>query len=158
MSKIAYILLLFSLTILSSSCENENIIYNKYFDLPSSKWSYKDSILFKWNIDDTSSAYNVDFQLRASNSYKWSNIFIFSDVFFPNGKARRDTFQYFLADKNGHWVGERSGLIVQYDLPIYKKVKFPLSGEYNFLLLQGMRDTILNEIVNVGVKITRLED
>ena len=158
MYKRGFNLFLLCLSILSISCENENIIYNKYFDLDSSKWSYNDSILFQWNIEDTSSSYNVDFQLRASNSYKWSNIFIFSDVFFPNGKARRDTFEYFLADKNGHWVGNRSGLIVHYDLPIYKKVKFPLSGEYKFLILQGMRDTILNEILNVGVKITRLED
>ena len=158
MFKRAFNLLLFSTIIFSISCENQNIIYNKYFDLPSSKWSYNDSILFQWNVEDSSSTYNVDFQLRASSSYKWSNIFIFSDVFFPNGKVRRDTFEFFLADKNGHWVGERSGLIVQYDLPIYKKVKFPLSGEYNFHLIQGMRDTILNEIINVGIKITRLED
>tara|TARA_B100001287_G_scaffold70393_1_gene58005 strand:+ start:13532 stop:14008 length:477 start_codon:yes stop_codon:yes gene_type:complete len=158
MSKKFFNLFLIALSILFVACKKENIIYIKYFDLPSSKWSYNDSILFKWNIQDTSSVYNVDFQLRASSSYKWSNIFIFSDVFFPNGKARRDTFEYFLADKNGHWIGERSGLIVQYDLPIYKNVKFPISGNYDFLLLQGMRDTILNEIVNVGVKITRVKD
>jgi gliding motility-associated lipoprotein GldH len=104
-------------------------------------------------LNDTNSVYNVSLQLRATSSYQWSNIYVFSDIFFPNGKARRDTFEFYLADKKGQWIGDRSGLIIEYSFPIYNNVRFPISGGYKFLLQQAMRDTVLSEITNVGLKI-----
>jgi gliding motility-associated lipoprotein GldH len=154
MKKIIQKLLSISMVVLLLSCGKDNIVYNDYFNLTDSSWSHTDSVLFKWTINDTAAVYNIDLQLRASSSYKWSNIFIFSDVFFPNSKARRDTFEFFLADTKGHWIGERSGLIVDYSFSLYKKIRFPLVGEYKFYIQQAMRDTVLNEILDVGIKIT----
>ncbi len=136
-------------------CKRQNIKYTKFQDLPLSSWSFNDSVVFKWDIEHIDSTYNIDLHLRASTSYKWSNIFIFSDIIFPNGKARRDTFEFFLADKNGHWNGDKSGLIVNYEFPIYKKVKFPIKGNYELSLRQGMRDTVLFELLNVGIEIEK---
>ena len=157
MKKIKIYLLIFSLVPFYNSCNKENILFNDYYDLPESTWSFKDSICFPWKVNDTLAVYDINFQLRASSSYKWSNIYIFSDVYFPNGKARRDTFEFFLADAKGHWLGDRSGLIIDYNYHIYKRIKLPLSGEYKFCLQQAMRDTVLNEVLNVGIKITRPE-
>lgn len=158
MLKISFYSLLISFAVFNISCENKAIVYNNYYDFSNATWSHNDSIIFNWTVEDTNSIYNIDIQLRASNAYKWSNIFIFSDVFFPNGKARRDTMEYYLANSNGHWIGERSGLIVQYQFPIYKKIRLPLIGDYKFFIQQAMRDTVLNEILNVGIKITRLDN
>ena len=145
----------FSFVVFFWGCNKENIIYSDYYSFYESTWSHNDSVIFNLELNDTSSVYNVFFQLRANTSYKWSNIYIFSDIFFPNGKARRDTFEFYLADEKGHWVGDRSGLIVEYSFPIYKNVRFPLSGDYKFHLQQAMRDTVLNEISNVGLKISK---
>jgi gliding motility-associated lipoprotein GldH len=147
-------LLIISTVLLFFSCQNENIVYNKYYNLTDSSWSHNDSVLFHWTVEDTSIAYNIDLQLRASSSYKWSNIFVFSDVFFPNSKARRDTFEFFLADSKGHWIGERSGLIIDYNFSLYKKIRFPLVGQYKFYFQQAMRDSVLNEILDIGIKVT----
>lgn len=150
-------LIIFSLLILYTGCNKKNILFNDYYDLPESTWSFKDSICFPWNVNDTSAVYDINLQLRASSSYKWSNIYVFSDVYFPNGKARRDTFEFFLANSKGHWVGDKSGLIIDYNYPIYKRIKLPLNGEYRFCFQQAMRDTVLKEVLNVGIKITRPE-
>ena len=97
---------------------------HNYYSFSESIWSHNDSVIFNLDLNDTTSFFNVSFQLRANTSYKWSNIYIFSDIFFPNGKARRDTFEFYLADEKGHWVGDRSGLIVEYSFPIYKNHTF----------------------------------
>ena len=87
---------LFSLVLFALiSCNNEEVVFNDYKDLSGATWSHKDSIAFDWEATDSTSAYDLTFQLRTTTSYKWSNIYIFSDIFFPNGKARRDTFEFF---------------------------------------------------------------
>ena len=135
-------------------CSRENVVLSEYKNLDQAKWGYQDSLYFDWDVSDTNTIYNVDLLLRTSTSYKWANIYVFSDIYFPNGKARRDTFEFLLANNNGHWIGERSGIIVKYNFPLFKKIKLPIAGKYQFSIQQAMRDTILSEISNVGIKIT----
>ena len=137
-------------------CENKNIIYTSFHDITESTWSFKDSLMFEWEIVDTAQSYSIDINLRHSISYKWSNIYLFSDLIFPNEKARRDTFEYYFTDDYGHWTGNRSGLIVKNNFPLYKRVKFPLKGHYKLFVNQAMRDTLLNDLLSVGVQINKL--
>ena len=83
--------------------------------------------------------------------------FIFSDIVFPNGKIRSDTFQIFITDKNGHWTGNKSGAMVNFNHYLYRNIKFPIKGEYQFKFNQAMRDTILNEVISLGLKINKLD-
>jgi len=137
------------------SCNNEEVVFNNYMDLPGASWSHKDSVAFDWEVTDSTAIYDLTFQLRTTTSYKWSNIYIFSDIFFPNGKARRDTFEFYLADPKGQWLGDKSGLIIDYKYPLYKKIRFPEKGIYKFTFHQAMRDSVLHELMNVGMKVTK---
>ena len=110
-------------------CENKNIIYTSFHDISESSWSFKDSLMFEWEI---------------------------ADLIFPNEKARRDTFEYYFTDDYGHWIGNRSGLIVKNKFPLYERVKFPLKGHYKLFVNQAMRDTFLNDLISVGVQINKL--
>ena len=58
-------------------CENKNIIYTSFHDITESTWSFKDSLMFEWEIVDTAQSYSIDINLRHSTSYKWSNIYLF---------------------------------------------------------------------------------
>ena len=130
---------IFSLLI---SCSDENIIFNDYVDIENTQLSFKDTIVFQTSILDTINLHNVFLQLRTSTDYKWSNMFFFSEIFFPNNKTRTDTFEVFLMDKN-------------FNHSLYKNIKFPIKGDYKFKLIQAMRDTILKEVISVGLKITK---
>ena len=72
------------------ACENKNIIYTSFHDISESSWSFKDSLMFEWEISDTTQSYSIDLNLRYSTSYKWSNIYLFSDLIFPNEKVFRN--------------------------------------------------------------------
>ena len=82
-------------------------------------------------------------------------MFIFSEIYFPNNKTRTDTFEVFLMDKNGNWNGDKSGIVANFKHSLYKNIKFPIKGDYKFKLIQAMRDTILKEVISVGLKITK---
>jgi gliding motility-associated lipoprotein GldH len=137
------------------SCSDENIIFNEYVDIENTQLSYKDTIIFQTSILDTINLHNVFLQLRTSTDYKWSNMFIFSEIYFPNNKTRTDTFEVFLMDKNGNWNGDKSGIVANFKHSLYKNIKFPIKGDYKFKLIQAMRDTILKEVISVGIKITK---
>jgi gliding motility-associated lipoprotein GldH len=137
------------------SCSDENIIFNEYVDIENTQLSYKDTIIFQTSILDTINLHNVFLQLRTSTDYKWSNMFIFSEIYFPNNKTRTDTFEVFLMDKNGNWNGDKSGIVANFKHSLYKNIKFPIKGDYKFKLIQAMRDTILKEVISVGLRITK---
>ena len=81
------------------SCSDENIIFNDYVDIENTQLSFKDTIVFQTKITDTINPHNIFLQLRTSTDYKWSNMFVFSEIYFPNNKTRTDTFEVFLMDK-----------------------------------------------------------
>tara|TARA_B100001057_G_C22679951_1_gene883355 strand:+ start:587 stop:1063 length:477 start_codon:yes stop_codon:yes gene_type:complete len=139
------------------SCSDKNTIVSEYVDIPNSKFSFLDTVNFKVPINDTVNNHDIFLQLRTSTDYKWSNMFIFSDIVFPNGKIRSDTFQIFITDKNGHWTGNKSGAMVNFNHYLYRNIKFPIKGEYQFKFNQAMRDTILNEVISLGLKINKLD-
>tara|TARA_Y100000385_G_C12905179_1_gene555961 strand:+ start:532 stop:795 length:264 start_codon:yes stop_codon:yes gene_type:complete len=82
-------------------------------------------------------------------------MFVFSDIDFPNGKTRTDTFQVFITDNMGHWMGNKSGLIVNFNHSLYNNIKFPVAGDYKFSFNQAMRDTVLKNVMSLGLKITK---
>jgi gliding motility-associated lipoprotein GldH len=137
------------------SCSDENIIFNDYVDVENTQLSFKDTIIFQTSISDTINPHNIFLQLRTSTDYKWSNMFVFSEIYFPNNKTRTDTFEVFLMDKNGNWNGNKSGIVANLNYSLYKNIKFPIRGDYEFKLIQAMRDTVLKEVISVGLKITK---
>ena len=140
------------------SCNNQQIVINEFKNLNNSDWSYLDTLNFDVSIGDTLNNFDIFLQLRTSTDYKWSNMYVYSEIDFPNGKSRVDTFQLFITDKKGHWNGEKSGLLVNFQYSLYKKIKFPMKGKYLFKFNQAMRDTILENINSLGLKITKSQN
>ena len=151
MKFLTYCLLLFLLFL--QSCKEEGVVFNDFVKIEESSWKYKDNVSFNFNISDTINAYDVYLQLRNTKAYNWSNIYIFSDINYPNSKTRRDTFEFYLTDKKGHWLGKKSGNIIENEFLLFKATKFPITGAYNISIQQAMRDTSLEECINVGLKI-----
>ena len=143
----------FSLLFLLLSCQEEGVVYNEFFKIDNSSWEHKNNISFDFNISDTTIAYDVYLQLRNTKAYNWANIFLFSDINYPNSRSRRDTFEFYLTDKRGHWLGKKSGNIIENDFLLFKATKFPLEGDYSISIQQAMRDTLLEECLNVGLKL-----
>ena len=46
-------------------------------------------------------------------------------------------------------------MLVNFNHSLYKNIKFPIKGDYKFKLIQATRDTILKDVMSVGLKITK---
>jgi len=146
------------------SCNSNNTVFDAYKTLDNGTWKANDPIEFSFSISDTVSRNNVFINLRNNNTYSYSNLYIITNLNFPDGKKVVDTLQYRMTDNEGNFLGSGFSEIKENKL-FYKEQKvFPMSGEYSVSIWQAMRkngevDQIeeLKGISDVGLKIEKIE-
>jgi gliding motility-associated lipoprotein GldH len=158
------LLALFSL-FLAISCDSM-VIYDEYRSVPN-KW-HKDSIAtFTFKAPDTISNYNLYVNLRNTNDYAFSNLFLIVEMNYPNGKAVTDTLEYKMAAPTGELLGSGFTDIKENKLWYrgYKsQFKFTENGDYNVNIQHAMRKNgevngieNLEGITDIGFRVERVQ-
>ncbi len=145
-------LLLICVIMFFAAC-TDSYVYNGYVSIPQQKWHADSVVSFTVPITDTLSYFNLFVNLRNTSDYPYQNLYLFIDIAAPNGAAIRDTFECYLADEHGKWLGKgRHGL---YDnrFMYREKVRFGTTGDYRVSLQQGMRTDELKGISEVGFRV-----
>lgn len=152
------IVVLALISIFLHSCGEAGVIVNQSKTIPNATWNRVDTLHFEFNVQDTIDYYDFSVLVRNTDNYQWSNIYLFSDLIFPNGKTRIDTIEVQLADQYGYWLGNNSGTIITTTSTFMNHRKFPLVGIYKLSFSHGMRTENLKEITDIGIKLKRWED
>jgi gliding motility-associated lipoprotein GldH len=155
-NKVLFLVLVFSL--LMVSCDSKRI-YDDYKSVPD-EWN-KDSIMsFKIHPPDSINPYNLFVNLRNTNKYKYSNIFLIVEMVFPHGKTIKDTLEYRMADPSGKLLGAGLMDVKENKLWYKEDVVFNESGEYTVNIQHAMREngkvngvTSLEGITDIGFRI-----
>ncbi len=101
--KTSYFLLVLVSLVCLTSCDSK-AVFDEYKTVPN-KW-HKDSVAsFNFTAPDTLKNYNLYVNLRNTNDYPFSNLFLIVELNYPNGKAVRDTLEYKMAAPNGELLG-----------------------------------------------------
>lgn len=144
--------ILFSL--LFTSC-NKNVIYTEYRKFNENEWYAKEKAVFDVDVKDNTSLNNISLMVRHADAYPYSNIFLFLETTYPDGKIEKDTLEVILANGKGEWMGSGAGDIFDFKVPIKKNVKFPLVGKYTFAFQQAMRTDPLPLVMDFGFEIEK---
>ena len=144
------------LTLLFSSCDS-NRLYEENRDIKDGVWNVKDRLEFEVDVPDSVTPYNFYFNIRNTEDYPWSNIYVFMHTVFPNGKIGVDTVEFPLADQDGRWYGKGQGDIHDCQLVFKKGVRFPYPGKYKIALEHAMRVSELPGVVSAGIRIERAQ-
>ena len=137
------------------SCDPD-AVYEKNAPIDPLGWQVANKIPFELEVTDTLALLNFYINIRHTTDYKYRNIFLFMDTFFPEGSQSRDTIEIVLADTKGKWFGKGIGNIRNNQVLLKRGFSFPLKGHYKFRLEQGMREPELTEIMDVGIRIERM--
>lgn len=149
MKKILFLTM--ALTLLS--CSNE-VIYDDFLETKDI-WQSHNFAGFNVDIKDTTSPFNFYINISHSVDYQYSNIYLFLKTVFPDKRYTIDTLECILCDKEGKWLGQGMGKYRNNQILFKQKGRFPMSGNYRFELEQGMRDTTLEGIHSIGIKIEK---
>tara|TARA_B110000003_G_scaffold42848_2_gene40242 strand:- start:52254 stop:52757 length:504 start_codon:yes stop_codon:yes gene_type:complete len=145
-----------------TSCDS-NRVFDQYSSLDNNNWLQDKSINFDFQITDTISRNNLYLNIRNNNEYQYSNLFLITHFFFPDGKKIVDTLQYEMADKKGNFLGSGISEIKHSRLFLKENSIFPVSGKYKVSIWQAMRkngsiDGIkkLKGVTDVGLRIEKV--
>lgn len=140
--------------VLFMSC-NKNVVFTKYHTFEDNDWYSKDKAVFDVEITDVNTLNNISLMVRHADSYPYSNIFLFVQTTYPDGKITNDTMEVVLSNTKGEWLGSGAGDIFDLKVPIKKNVRFPLAGKYKFSFQQAMRTDPLPLIMDFGFEIEK---
>ena len=122
-------------------------------DIDLAGWESAESAVFHWDIQDTLRRHDVLLDIRHSQTYPYSNLYVFLTYRFPNGKSRVDTVECTLADEHGRWRGSGFGDLVDQRFMLNEGVRFPVKGRYGLEVQHGMRQDPLPSVANVGLRL-----
>lgn len=120
-------------------------------------WSADAPATFEFDVTDTTQDYRFLLNLRHTEAYPFSNLFLFMELRFPNGKMSVDTLECVLADPKGRWTGRASGSLVDHRIIINQRAIFPLKGDYTVRITQAMRKDPLKEVTDVGFAVEAIQ-
>jgi gliding motility-associated lipoprotein GldH len=150
-----YLILLIMLVVpVLPSCYN-TVIFEKNITILNGIWDRNNPVEIFFPIEDTTEPVNLIFNIRHSTDYEFSNLFLFIDTRYPDGRKIRDTLEIILAGHDGQWFGKGFGKIKELSVPLRKDLVFPMKGDYTFVFEQAMRIKELNGIEDVGITIEK---
>lgn len=147
--------LLWLLVILVFTSCDSTVIYEQNQAIDNATWKASEKVQFEFEMKDTTTLHNFYINLRNGENYPFSNIYVFVEMEFPNGKKSIDTVECYLADPTGKWIGSGTGSIYDNRFLYQHGKQFPLSGRYKVNIQQGMRVEELTGIYDVGFRVAR---
>jgi gliding motility-associated lipoprotein GldH len=134
---------------------DDSTVFEKNQKINDYNWDQNNVLTFLVDIDDTTSYYNFYLNVRNAGNYRFSNLFIFINTRFPNGRIQRDTAECTLASPDGKWLGEGLGDIWNHRILFKEHMRFNQAGEYRFDLIQAMRVNPLPGIMDAGIRVEK---
>lgn len=133
------------------SCADDTLYY-QYQVIQDTAWEKDKVYYFTFSIEDNTRPYTITLDIRNNNKYPYQNLWLFCNEEPPIGPLMRDTIECLLADEFGKWYGHGISLY-ESSFPIRKNYHFPYPGQYTFSFRQGMRDSVIVGIQEIGLRI-----
>ncbi|MCK5856099.1 MAG: gliding motility lipoprotein GldH [Bacteroidales bacterium] len=143
------------LAILLSSCGKETIVDLSH-DVGDA-WTKDAKVVFEYNIQDSIMPIDFYINIRNTTDYNYANVYFFIKTIYPNQRYSIDTLECFVANIKGEWLGSGFGKYRENMIPFKKNMRFPMTGNYRMEFEMAMRDSILDGIDALGIRIERAE-
>lgn len=133
-------------------------VYEKNLEIPGHEWSsdYKPSFEIKILPEDTAWLYNIYVNIRHTDAYPYSNIWLLIGTQYPGDSIPKEQrVELPLADVTGKWSGTGIDDIFEHRIFIQQQATFNIPGTYKFTFEQNMRQNPLPDVMNVGVRIEK---
>ena len=131
------VIILLLIFISLQSCD-DNSVYDSYQTV-SKSWEKEEIVEFELPKLDSVVPYNLYINVRHTNEYSYSNLFLIGSIKFPNGKIITDTLEYEMAKPDGEWLGTGFSDVKENKLWYKENVRFIEEGTYKVSLQHAMR-------------------
>ena len=144
------LLFLTSLALALTAC-HQDIVFSQFVSIPSGEWGSDMLPHFDYTIVDKDADYRMLIYVRHTEQYPYQNMWLF----VRDNMGHRDTIEFYLADDRGRWLGDRHHGMIEMPVLMEDAKLFPDTGVYRLSVRQGMRDSLLRGITDIGVEVIR---
>ncbi len=151
----SYLIIILFVSLVFISCNRSD--YEKSYQLENDSWDVENTLQFNFEINELNQHYNMFFNIRNTDNYTFSNIYLFVHILYPDNTEKTDTVEGILADSNGKWLGKGSGKYKNSEFLYKSDVRFPQAGKYGLIVEHAMRVKALEGIATVGFKMEKVK-
>ena len=138
--------------VLLASC-GKNVVLDELHTFEDSRWHMDSVVTVVWEPEQSEDPVFMSMYIRHSTEYPYNNLFLFRSIESTQGVEYTDTVNVALADPLGVWNGSGMSNLKTLEIPIGQgAVRFRDDERYTLKITQGMRDTVLYGIQDVGVQ------
>ena len=145
------------------SCDDKQVFDT--YQTVANTWEINEKVSFTLPELDATQSYNLFINVRNNNEYKYSNLYLISEMKFPNGKVLTDTLEYRLATSDGKWLGIGFSDLKENKLWYKENVSFKEEGNYTITIEHAMRKngevngiSSLEGITDIGFRIENTQN
>ncbi|MAZ96674.1 gliding motility lipoprotein GldH [Schleiferiaceae bacterium] len=140
-----------------ASC-GKNVVLDKLYSFENRGWHMDSVIIAQWEPIDSEEPVFMSMYIRHTTDYPYNNIYLFRSIESTQGIEYTDTVNVALADPLGVWNGSGMSNLKTLEIPIGKgAVRFLDDERYTLRITQGMRDTLLLGIQDVGIQFEQVK-
>ena len=143
--------------VLLASC-GKNVVLDELHTFEDSRWHMDSVVTVVWEPEQSEDPVFMSMYIRHSTEYPYNNLFLFRSIESTQGVEYTDTVNVALADPLGVWNGSGMSNLKTLEILIGQgAVRFRDDERYTLKITQGMRDTVLNGIQDVGVQFEQVK-
>ena len=143
--------------VLLASC-GKNVVLDELHTFEDSRWHMDSVVTVVWEPEQSEDPVFMSMYIRHSTEYQYNNLFLFRSIESTQGVEYTDTVNVALADPLGVWNGSGMSNLKTLEIPIGQgAVRFRDDERYTLKITQGMRDTVLYGIQDVGVQFEQVK-
>ena len=126
--------------------------------IPEQVWYNTNKPSFTFIITDTAATYNVYIVLRHTDAYNYNNLWLTLGSQAPGDSIHSQNINIELGNDAKGWEGTGMDDIFEIRKNITPgPIPFKKAGNYNFTIAQIMRENPLKHILNVGIRVEKVE-
>jgi gliding motility-associated lipoprotein GldH len=150
--------LLFTSYLVLPACTKVDV-FEKHATIPRQLWSSRFKPEITFDIQDTTARYNIFIVIRHTDAYRYKNIWINVHTESPQGVTQNQPLNLQLATDNKGWLGSGMDDIFEHRILITppQSPERLSAGTYRFKLENIMREDPLKNVMNVGVRLEKVQ-
>ncbi len=151
----SYILVILIFVLTWISC-GPKVMYEESIKI-ATPWSYDQGVDFIFNVDDTTSTYNLILNVKYNQVFKYQNLYTKFNTRFPDGTKSNDITSLDIRDLSGKSQGKCSGDYCTVPFLIQEQTHFKSTGEHQIQLFQYSRQDTISGIESISLRIEEVE-
>jgi len=151
-------LLLISLFLVGLTSCSKGLIYEKYLEIDQKSWEYENPVTFEVEVEKPEDSYDLYVNLRHSNDYPYSNLWLMLYTLPPEGQPTQQRLELKLARPDGSWIGNSLGGTITHEIRVRSNMELPAAGTYTYTIQHDMRMNQVPAVSHVGIRLSKADD